>query len=168
MADSVGSSKCFSDLPKRSLRNTSECINCKERLNARYKPKFCPKCKQESGGSYEPKEKRSRRAKCAEVYSLGNVKLFSVQTSPNDDRCFLQLGASKDNTLCFTTNCEDTRAIHVASNDLESFTCKHVEMVVGTDQDLRKPSYAVRFEESHLNDFSAGSSATKLKKSERG
>ena len=58
----------------------------------------------------------------------------------------------KENTLCFITNCKDTRAIHVPSNDLESFTCKHVEMVVGTDQDLRKPSYAVQFEEGHLTD----------------
>ena len=92
MADGV------SDLPKHSLQNTSECINCKERLNARYKPKFCSKCKQESGGSCEPKEKKPKRAKCAEVYSLGNVKSFSVQTSPNNDRCFVQLGASKENT----------------------------------------------------------------------
>ena len=143
----------LSGLPKRCYRNTSKCPNCGEMLCARYKPKFCPKCNAETGGTHEPKAKKQRISKCAEIYTIENYRLFSVRTSTKDDRCFTVMSTGME-TICHAAQCKNLRSIYVASGKTEQFTCQHLDIIRATPEDLRSSIYSVQcFSHEEIDDF---------------
>ena len=113
-------------LPSTSTkRGFGSCPGCGECYPRRWKPVSCAKCGFHLGGHQQPSSQKPRRLCPAAVLILdrGRDKVFSVQASSRDDRCFiLQEGSA---SICTHKECLAARASFVSSGRAEEFLCKH-------------------------------------------
>ena len=108
-------------------RGTGSCPNCSQEFSTRWKPVNCSSCGFNIGGTREVAAKKSRLNQPAAVlvFEATNEKVFSVNTSTRDDRCFVvQEGI---NFLCSHHQCKTSRATFVSSEIANNFACSHTE-----------------------------------------
>ncbi len=138
-------------LPKGNGRGYGHCRSCGREYANRRKPKVC-ECGFHLGGSFEAKkvEQKSRRnASSVAIYETEDGTLRSVKLTPNDDRQFVFI--SKNSRICFADNCLDVRACREAGDQLEEFSCKHLEF------EPEAPIYERKFSDAEIEAFTPDS-----------
>ena len=113
-----------------SGRGKGTCPKCHKLYVNRYKPKTCPRCNFDIGGSYVLKVKTAAKAEVPAstiIFSGEDTQIFSVMTTTRNDRCFVTV--ENGLTMCQNAACKQARSVFVNSGDVEAFTCKHSEKV---------------------------------------
>ena len=107
-------------------RGTGTCPNCHKVYSTRWKPDVCSGCGHNIGGNARTTAKKPRlnQPGAVLIYDEGGEKLFSVNTSTRDDRCFVV--EKGDEFYCGHKQCKDGRATFVASDKTKTFSCSHV------------------------------------------
>ena len=106
-------------------RGSGYCPECGEGYSTRWKPSSCSKCGFHLGGNQQSSGKKARRICPAAVLIIerGVDKIFSVQSSSRDDRCFVL--QETFSSICTHKECLVVRATFVSSGRATEFKCKH-------------------------------------------
>ena len=107
-----------------SQRGKGSCPQCGTTYHTRYKPRLCPDCSHELGGTYIPKKKpRPEVPKCTVVVRSGAGEgIYSANTSSHDDRCIVM--KDKQSSICHHPTCKQQRAVFVNSKKVSLFECR--------------------------------------------
>ena len=108
-------------------RGTGTCQNCSREFSNRWKPVNCPGCGFHIGGTREVATKKSRlnQPPAVLVFETASEKLYSVNTSTRDDRCFV---VQEGNIFfCSHQQCKSRRATYVSSEMTSDFVCVHTQ-----------------------------------------
>ena len=141
-----------------SGRGKGSCPKCRAPYVNRYKPKVCSKCDFEIGGSYVPKLKGvsvSSAPASTIVAENESTKIYSVQTTTRNNRCFVTV--ENNMVMCHNGTCKETRSLYVHSGKQHDFKCKHSEKVTSSSQPLQTWNCTSSDVESYVTDASVKS-----------
>lgn len=111
-----------------SGRGKGSCPKCRSQYTNRHKPKNCPSCSFEIGGSYVPKSiTKVVVPECTMILLSGGTKIFSVKTTTRNNRCFVVMEDGV--VMCHNSVCKEKRSVFVHSGQAEAFTCEHSEKI---------------------------------------
>eukprot|EP00794_Sanderia_malayensis_P021119 gene21119-23190_t len=138
---------------KPTKRGIVTCSGCFETFSSRWKPEKCTKCHRELGGKYNFSEKKQKCSDfgCVRINneSENQVELLSITTSKRDTRVFALNSPVAEKRLCYHEKCLSLRGVHVASSNLEEFSCDHLKLAA----DCTEPIYRKSFSQEEISLF---------------
>lgn len=69
---------------------------------------------------------------CVLIHEAGSTRIYSVQSSVRDHRCLVTIEGRLQ--VCEKDKCKQNRAVHLAGDNDQPFSCKHIELTANAER----------------------------------